>query len=737
MSSKGLNGGRSVKEAKGSGSKGAGDKSKYTYHPLSLKELSDESIPVLEKRKASLLLRLRAAEKRNDIASNSIQPRLPNLKSHWDFLLDEVQWMAIDFRQERRFKQAYAKSLAENLEERVASMQRDCSKSLLSLEEVDDSAIREERISKAAAISQCVQSWISSISSLPRTDVQLRKYHELSEGEARIEDAVVSQSSASSRNYDVADMEGINKRAKSSLASSLYKIADSIKSCDSDLYLHEHQRAALKAIFTVNRSGLGALLFGKPWVGKSFICACLVREWLLEQKAKQNQSMEVMTKRKVVVFVGRRCLLRWKAELTRVCQDVVAHVWNQNDDESAHASADIVICALEPIITCMDQSFVDKFSKNWLGILIDVRGLDFELVHLQVNAVNLRKTTNKIVNISHWLTVLSNTFPSGDAGRCLISENNLIPSLDPMDPTSMFERSSPGFSGFKDRVLMSGLLSFIAPAVVGPYAAEWLSWSEENNKRIDQLATYLPHEMLSKVNVILSTWKHPVLGEKFDEAVEKNRERILREFVPASLPIAEVFLADEFEPKCDNESKEMDVSEISEQQVQEELNNQNVELADLNLSPEIAGVTIKEHLLSVEMDTIQLRKYMALLRVLAVNSALSGDDTRLLAHATVLLRRICFHERLLIVDKNIERSFLSDLKRIRENEGKEDCSSSTVPIMHMPPETVLNEETSITCESDVSCQNMKLLEASDFGTTPAPIRANNLLREFRRGFRWC
>lgn len=43
--------------------------------------------------------------------------RLPKLqeacrpKSHWDYLLEEMQWMAADFAQERRWKMAAAKKV--------------------------------------------------------------------------------------------------------------------------------------------------------------------------------------------------------------------------------------------------------------------------------------------------------------------------------------------------------------------------------------------------------------------------------------------------------------------------------------------------------------------------------------------------------------------------------------------------------------------------------------------------
>lgn len=35
----------------------------------------------------------------------------PRCKSHWDYVLDEMQWLAVDFAQERRWKMAAAKKV--------------------------------------------------------------------------------------------------------------------------------------------------------------------------------------------------------------------------------------------------------------------------------------------------------------------------------------------------------------------------------------------------------------------------------------------------------------------------------------------------------------------------------------------------------------------------------------------------------------------------------------------------
>jgi hypothetical protein len=48
-------------------------------------------------------------------------PAIPRPKTHWDFVLDEMQWMAIDFRQELRNKLSISRSLASGCAEAVLS----------------------------------------------------------------------------------------------------------------------------------------------------------------------------------------------------------------------------------------------------------------------------------------------------------------------------------------------------------------------------------------------------------------------------------------------------------------------------------------------------------------------------------------------------------------------------------------------------------------------------------------
>ena len=169
----------------------------------------------------------------------------------------------------------------------------------------------------------------------------------------------------------------------------LYKIADNIAKFECDSCLHEHQLAAMKALCTIHRSKLGTLLFGKPWVGKTFFAACLVWEWLQQQKIDQGE-MPNSSNRQVFILASRRCIYKWKSELGRVCSDSNVYIWNMannDDDESARMAADIVVCPLETLIGSFSKSITDKFTKNWLGVLVDIRGLDSALLHLRITQV--------------------------------------------------------------------------------------------------------------------------------------------------------------------------------------------------------------------------------------------------------------------------------------------------------------------------------------------------------------
>ena len=78
-----------------------------THHDLKL-----ESVTALTRRKELTTTKLIALERKAMLARKGPPPYLPRPKVHWDYLLDEMQWMSIDFKQERRLKLALCHSIS-------------------------------------------------------------------------------------------------------------------------------------------------------------------------------------------------------------------------------------------------------------------------------------------------------------------------------------------------------------------------------------------------------------------------------------------------------------------------------------------------------------------------------------------------------------------------------------------------------------------------------------------------
>lgn len=65
------------------------------------------------KRKDLAIMKLAISERRTLLGRKGVSPILPRSKCHWDLVLDEMQWMAIDYRQELRWKISNAQAIAE------------------------------------------------------------------------------------------------------------------------------------------------------------------------------------------------------------------------------------------------------------------------------------------------------------------------------------------------------------------------------------------------------------------------------------------------------------------------------------------------------------------------------------------------------------------------------------------------------------------------------------------------
>ena len=603
--------------------------------PMSTKELFEESFSNILKRREQTVSKLSSIEKRDLITLNPIMPRFPKVKSSWDFLIEEVQWMSLDFRQERRWKTAIAKSISESFHGNNIYKNKDF--------EFDNYNCVDDHKTIASKISKITSGYFNQFKTNQNLASSLKKIienHETSQlSDSNIEDT------ANSKTFDNFEMESIDRRSKSSLSLSVYNIANSLPTFKCEDYLHKHQIDAMKAIFSVNQSGLGALLFGDSWVGKTFLMINIMKEWTIKQNST-NIDPNKSSSRPIVLFVAKKCIHRWTSEIKRIIVDCNIYVYNSSLGDTVWPQCDIVICLLEPLIACLTSNIVEKLTKNWLGVIIDVRGLNPSLLKVQLNSINLGKVSSiKLINTSHWLSILSNCFPSGEIQRCLISENNIAPEYD---PTAVFELS---MNDDMDKFLLSGMLAFVSPGIVGPFSLEWLNWTEDNNKRVDILPSHRPYEILNRVNILLTIARNPTLGEKNIDLIESERFIKQNEFISSltsnEINSKETNLIETSDPKCDTDSSDNSTKS----------------------SVECPRNLINEDLLSVEMDQMQLYKYYSILEALVIQSAFAGDNLKLVSKAIMLMRRVCFHDSLVLITNNSRISSF--------NEANDDKFSST------------------------------------------------------------
>jgi hypothetical protein len=67
-----------------------------------IKEFNLDNIPSLLKKRDANLIKLNSLDGINNYERANPGSVVPRVKCHWDYVLDEVMWMAVDYRQELR-----------------------------------------------------------------------------------------------------------------------------------------------------------------------------------------------------------------------------------------------------------------------------------------------------------------------------------------------------------------------------------------------------------------------------------------------------------------------------------------------------------------------------------------------------------------------------------------------------------------------------------------------------------
>ena len=140
--------------------------------------------------------------------------------------------MAIDFRQERRFKLACAKSMAEVCEEKATLLKTTAANGGEGrIFETDGDSnvtlrdeLREEAKGIAASISNRLRKWLLQIERVPPLNIAIRKSYDVSEKESRAEVSPSAHVQAFTPRYEITDMEAIEKEPRPLLPCSYTKL---------------------------------------------------------------------------------------------------------------------------------------------------------------------------------------------------------------------------------------------------------------------------------------------------------------------------------------------------------------------------------------------------------------------------------------------------------------------------------------------------------------------------------
>jgi hypothetical protein len=628
MIMKGLYKGGPVGKLPGSASKQTNKHPPSGVAKAGTKERDDSAMLLLKKRDL-VASKLAVKEKQDSVTRMGGPPQLPRLKSHWDYLLDEMQWMAVDYRQERRWKMSEAHSAAIMCAEAVGAQSSSAAvaaamglaaqdadgcgtggSSSASSGRADEAATGGGRVTKEApemakldmavvrekqkAAAQRVAALVGS-----HWDAFGTAFASVGEGDLPGQGKATPTPTGDpdanrilAMNKQAIDVGGEASEAMAAAAGD-GDVSDGVDMAA--FALAGPEQNAYRQVLSLNNAGLGAALYGDKFSGKTYAMACCVHTWLSAAEPAVNGHGAA-----VLILCSRRNLRRWQFELERQCKDerrevvVWAHRqslfsaagaetgpeaesphWSKAAEEDVHR-ADIVLCAIETYIaqvkrrrTCGSAGALPVAeSRPWSGVLVDVRDVR--------DGLGIESGVRKLVvdgetqcGDKTWLLTLAKAVSDSSPKRCIVSERSL---------TGTGSRNSV-LMGPSDPAVAAGLLAFLVPQVFQHDALGWVNWCQTRAK-VNEAEYQKPFDVLTQLDICASLPSHGGGG-------------------------GSATATDDSPPSV-----------------------------------------IREETVSLDMDQLQRKKYINVMEALVSQSAFAGDDVQLVAQACVLLRRTCFHEGL-------------------------------------------------------------------------------------------
>lgn len=279
--------------------------------------LTEEDLPRLDAQRKHATAGLQTILAKDMKILQALPPMFERPKSHWDYLLDEVQWMSIDFRQELRWKTQLSAAVADVVKEKVQARVG------LPMHELQEAESRVTQI---------------------MTAYDAKKQTSDVESTSNITGAEVTMATQ--------DINIITERILALSVVNTYTTA-AVPPLVAP-FLFKHQIALFNEITRRRTQSLGTIVYGPSFSGKTATVAAMTLQWLRDDAINASEHHQ-QPRRPCAILVGnRKLLLRWMLTYIRSFRDTCAVLLYHehscvNDLQSTLTTSQLPVVILVPI----------------------------------------------------------------------------------------------------------------------------------------------------------------------------------------------------------------------------------------------------------------------------------------------------------------------------------------------------------------------------------------------------
>ena len=320
---------------------------------------------------------------------------LPRIKGHWDYLIDEVQYIAIDYRQDLRWKLDQAKTVALLCADKVVQLQLKKQQNY-----VNEDVINTRRALSSKISSKITQYW-NSVRDEIMDGIDSDGGIELLVSDVNSKDNVVSSSVSMS-------LERIQAFDK--------LIVDSIASINSILHNVTSTDTIKSGICYVNSNvGCGITLCGRGVAGKTVIASSIVQEWLGKDVSRLD-----------ILIISSHCnIAKWQKCLKSVLRNSIVKIWDKSCTICSDGS--IIIVPSEQLASFIKRVYNNSSDDPTLtasspvvfhGVVLDTRGINSS--HMSSSFRSIDSSCN------NWIAKFSSCISKAVHNRLIINSKGEI-----------------------------------------------------------------------------------------------------------------------------------------------------------------------------------------------------------------------------------------------------------------------------------------------------------------------